>query len=295
MKISLIWHKNMIHINGETKIVGLLGWTVKHSLNPIMQNAAFQHLKLNWAYIPLPTAPESIKNGVRSLQTFNFIGANVIAPHQQAIMRYLDEISPLAQSIGVVNTIVIRDGIVYGYNTERYGFLQTLADSQFNLEGSRCLVLGAGGAARSVVFSLASSGAKTISVYNRTIEHAAFLVDDLQSTFSHVQFSFNPLTAKRLIDIKDTVDLIVNTTPLGMSPDVDSSPWPEDISLGKAMVCDLVYNPLQTRFLRQAQAEGLKTIDGVGMVVHQGAKAYEIWTGQSPPTDLMRMAVLAKL
>ncbi len=285
----------MISINGATKLVGILGWPLGHTLSPYMHNAAFQSLGLNWAYVPLPTAPEQIKDAIGSLQTFNFRGANVTVPHKQAIMRYLDEIDSVAHNIGAVNTIAIRDGKTFGYNTDCYGFLQSLIEADFDPRGARCLILGAGGAARAAVFSLAQAGAAAVAVYNRTVERAAFLVDDLQSEFQRVSFSFGSLTPKDLRAADHHFDLIVNTTSVGMTPAAENNPWPDEIPLPNAVVCDLVYNPLQTQFLQQAKAAGLKTIDGVGMLIHQGAQAFEIWTGQTPPTDVTRRVVLEQL
>jgi shikimate dehydrogenase len=211
-------------------------------------------------------------------------------------MRYLDEIDPVARNIGAVNTIAVQEGKTFGYNTDCYGFLQSLVEADFDPKGARCLILGAGGAARAAVFSLAKAGAAAIAVYNRTVERAAFLVDDLQAEFDSVTFSFGSLTTAELRAANRHFDLVVNTTSVGMTPAAENNPWPNDIPLpDDAVICDLVYNPLQTQFLQQAQSAGLKTIDGVGMLVHQGAKAFEIWTGQSPPTDVTRRAVLEQL
>lgn len=283
------------HINGATQMVGLLGWPVSHSLSPKMHNRAFSALKLNWAYIPLPIAPENIKDATRSLRAFNFVGANVTVPHKQAIMRYMDELDPAAQAIGAVNTVAWQDGRFRGYNTDCYGFLESLRERDFDPAGKRCLVLGAGGAARAVVYSLASAGATQITVCNRTVERAAFLVDDLKLDFEAVQFASYSLSQEALRQADGEADLVVNTTSVGMHPHVDASPWPKGVELPPAVICDLVYNPPQTKFLQQADEMGLKTIDGVGMLVHQGAKAFEIWTGHAPPTEVMRQAVLSGL
>ncbi len=285
----------MLTINGETKIVGILGWPVGHTLSPIMQNAAFSAANLNWVYIPLPVEPVQIKDAVLSLRTLNFVGANVTVPHKQAIMRYLDEIDPSAREIGAVNTIAIKNNKIYGYNTDGDGFLRSVLEGGFEPAGSRCLILGAGGAARAVVFSLANAGARTIVVYNRTVERAAFLVDDLSAAFSSVQFSCESLTPETLQAANHSFDLVVNTTSLGMSPHADTTPWFPDIPLPNAVICDLVYTPLKTQFLRQAEAAGLPTIDGTGMLIHQGAKAFKIWTGEPAPVNVMRQALLAKL
>lgn len=284
-----------MQINGATKVVGLFGWPVSHSLSPAMHNAAFAALGLNWIYIPFPLAPERMSMAVSSLQTLNFMGANVTIPHKQAVMRYLDHIDPGAQAIGAVNTIVNRTDGVCGYNTDEFGFLQSLLEADFDPRGARCLILGAGGAARATVFSLANAGASEIAVYNRTVERAAFLVDDLHNMFNETRFSYESLSTQSLEAANHFFDLVVNTTSVGMVPDPETTPWPDDIALPKAVICDLVYNPPQTRFLQQAEAAGLKTIDGIGMLVHQGARAFEFWTGQRPPTDLMRQVVVERL
>lgn len=279
-------------IDGKTRVVGLFGWPVGHSLSPRMHNLAFIELGLNWIYIPMPLDPDHVVDATRSLRAFNFAGANVTVPHKQAVMRYMDEIDPVAQAIGAVNTISYKDGRFYGYNTDSYGFLESLREGGFDPQGTRCLVLGAGGAARAVVYSLARARADHIAVYNRTVERAAFLVEDLKSDFPEVDFSFKSLSDEAFNQAVHAFDFVVNTTSLGMHPNSDTCPWPDELPLPEAVICDLVYNPPQTVLLARAEEAGLKTIDGIGMLVHQGARAFEIWTGQAPPTDVMRQAVL---
>lgn len=282
-------------INGTTNIVGLLGWPVKHTFSPLMHNAAFAALDLNWAYIPLPIVPEQIKKAVPSLQAFNFKGANVTIPHKQTIIPYLDKVDHLAKLIGAVNTIVIKKQVAYGYNTDSYGFLKSLTDANFDAKGSRCLILGAGGAARAIAFSLADARADTIAIYNRTKSRASLLVNELENIFSTIKFSSQFLSPQVLKLSQTQFDLVINTTSMGMFPDLEATPWPLDIALPQAVICDLVYNPIKTQFLKQAETVGLKTIDGLGMLIHQGAKAFEIWTDQTPPTDLMRQIILKEM
>lgn len=285
----------MLHIDGKTKIVGILGYPVAHSLSPLMHNAAFAALNLNWAYVPLPVHPERINDVRKGLRTLNITGANVTVPHKQAIMRQLDEIDPVAREIGAVNTIAIRNGILRGFNTDADGFVEALLEQGFSAKNARCLVLGAGGAARAVVFALAHAGAKRISVFNRTVERAAFLVDDLHTIFADVQFSCEPLCTETLIAANNSFDLVVNTTSLGMAPAIDSTPWSPDIALPNATICDLVYTPIHTKFLRQAEAQGLPIIEGTGMLIHQGARAFQIWTGHPAPIDVLRQTLLNAL
>lgn len=286
----------MREIRGTSRLVGIIGWPVAHSLSPIMQNAAFAALGLDWFYVPLPVAPENVGHALEGLKALNFAGVNVTIPHKQAVMPYLQEISESAQNIGAVNTIVIRDGRLYGYNTDRVGFLNSLQEEGFEPAGKHCVVLGAGGAARAVAFALAGAGAASIFVLNRTVERAEFLVEDLASKYAAVHFASEALARETLLDLNDSVDLIVNTTSLGMYPRVETSPWPADVPVpAQATVCDLVYTPTRTMFLRRAEAAGAKTIDGVGMLVHQGATAFKFWTGQPAPVEVMRQAVLEQI
>ncbi|MFQ5614635.1 MAG: shikimate dehydrogenase [Anaerolineae bacterium] len=286
----------MTKIRGTSRLVGLIGWPVEHSLSPAMHNAAFTAQHLDWAYVPLPVLPEDLARALDGLKALNFVGVNVTIPHKQAVMRYLHQISDVAQSIGAVNTIVIKDGNLYGYNTDRVGFLESLREEEFEPAGKRCIILGAGGAARAVAFALANEGAESIFILNRTVERAEFLVEDLVSHYANVRFASQKLARETLLPLNDGVDLIVNTTSLGMQPQVNRSPWPDDLPIPpQATVCDLVYNPVNTRFLQQAAAAGARTIDGVGMLVHQGATAYRFWTGRAAPVEAMRRAVLDNL
>lgn len=283
-------------ITGKSSLVGLMGWPVEHSLSPAMHNSAFASLHLDWVYVPLPVQPGDVREAIKGLAALNFVGANVTVPHKQAVMRYMDELSEAARIMGAVNTIHIKDGKFYGYNTDAIGFLNSLVEADCDPKGLRVAVLGAGGAARAVVFALARAEAASVIVFNRTAERAAFLIDDLTDTFPDSHLSSAPLTSEALATLDNDVDLIVNTTSVGMSPHVEGNPWPGDVTISKqTRICDLVYNPLETKFLAQARAAGVPTIDGLGMLVHQGAYAFEQWTGHKPPVEVMRQACLTGL
>ncbi len=280
-------------ITGKTSLVGVLGWPVGHSLSPAMHNAAFAELGLNWAYVPLPVQPGDVEQALKGLTALNFVGCNVTVPHKQAVMRYMDELNEAARITGAVNTIHLRDGKFYGANTDPAGFLNSLQEAGCHPCGMRVAVLGAGGAARGVVYALARAEVDSVIVFNRTAERAAFLVDDLADAFPDSHLSFAALTNEALSALADKVDLVVNTTSAGMTPRVDTCPWPADVSLpGNALFYDLVYNPLETVFLARARAAGAAGIDGLGMLVHQGALAFETWTGQQSPVKIMRQACL---
>lgn len=283
-------------ITGRTSLVGLIGWPLEHSLSPAMHNAAFAELGIDWAYLPLPVHPDNVKQALKGLAALNFVGVNVTVPHKQAVMRYIDELSDAARLTGAVNTIHIKEGRFYGYNTDTYGFLNALIEAGCHPKGLRVAVLGAGGAARAVVFALARAEAKSITVINRTQERAAFLVDDLADAFPNSQINSTPFTQEALTSLKDSIELVINATSVGMYPDIDASPWPADVSLPRqALVYDLVYNPLETLLLKQAKSASLTAIDGLGMLIHQGAYAFETWTGHQAPTDTMRQVCLRGL
>lgn len=280
-------------ITGKTSLVGLMGWPVGHSLSPMMHNAAFAELGFDWAYVPLPVQPEDVQNALKGLAALNFVGANVTIPHKQAVMREMDELSHTAQITGAVNTIHLKDGKYFGYNTDALGFLNSLQEAGCYPKGMRAAVLGAGGSARSVVYALARAEAESVVVLNRTAERAAFLVEDLANSFPDRALTFGPLAMESLSALDGRVDLIVNTTSVGMYPHVSACPWPDEVPMpGQAIYYDLVYNPLETVFLARARAAGAVTVDGLGMLVHQGAVAFEKWTGRPAPTDVMRRACL---
>ena len=281
-----------LNINGQTKLVGLIGYPVKHSLSPAMHSSAFAALNLNWCYVPLPVHPERLGEAIAGLRALGFVGANVTVPHKEAVMSYLDEVSPEAQAIGAVNTIamssaVVRDGESIGYNTDWLGFLTALSESGFDPQGKRAVVLGAGGAARAVVYALARAGAQ-VTILNRTLSRAHALVQDFSPLFPSLPLVSLPLTLQALEERATESHLLVNATPVGTWPEVDQSPWPEDLAFPAHLsVFDLVYNPRQTKLLRQAQAAGAQVIGGLGMLVHQGAAAFELWTRKKAPVEMM--------
>ena len=275
-------------IDGHTQLVGLIGWPVKHSLSPAMHNAAFDALGLNWHYVPLPVPPGQVDAAVRGLAALGFRGANVTVPHKQAVMPALDSIAPNASVLGAVNTLVVgrrADGmpVIGGYNTDAHGFVGALRQGGFEPEeGESAVVVGAGGAARAVVFGLLWSGTGEIAVLNRTPERAQALVSDLGSRHEwSARLRALPLTPETLIETARAADLLVNATTVGMWPHVDGSVWPDSVPIPSHLtVFDLVYSPLETRLLRQARKSGARAIDGLGMLVRQGALAFDLWTNQ---------------
>jgi shikimate dehydrogenase len=275
-------------IDGATQLVGLIGWPVEHSLSPAMHNAAFDALGLNWRYVPLLVPSGQVEAAVRGLAALGFRGANVTVPHKRAVMPVLGSIGPSARALGAVNTLVIgrradETAIIDGYNTDARGFVGALRRGGFEPEdGGDAVVVGAGGAARAVVFGLLWSGTGQIVVLNRTLERAQRLVSDLGSRPGYAdRLRALPLTTETLVESTHAADLLVNATTVGMWPRVDGSVWPDGVPVPAHLtVFDLVYNPLETRLLRQARRSGTRAIDGLGMLVRQGALAFDMWTNQ---------------
>jgi shikimate dehydrogenase len=280
----------MTPIDGRTELLGLLGWPVSHSFSPAMHNTAAAALGLNWVYVPLPVRRGDIEAAVRGLPALGFLGANVTVPHKQAVMPFLDNVSEAALRIGAVNTIVIEDGHCRGHNTDWIGFLQDLAALGVSAADRDCLVLGAGGSARGIVYALQQAHGR-IHLLARRVEQAVALLGDmgLQDQGRAGVLTTLPEAAAGLY-----TPLIINTTPVGMWPDADGSIWPDDLAFPQgAFVYDLVYNPRETRLMAQAAAGGCACSNGLGMLVQQGAAAFALWAGQEPDVELMRQVIEA--
>lgn len=288
---------NTLPTTGKTKTVGVIGWPVSHSVSPTMHNAAFTALGLEWCYVPLPvpTDPtDRIGEAVRGLRALGLRGANVTVPHKQAVMPYLDWLTPAAQAIGAVNTIrVEEDGKLSGDNTDVRGFVADLRDHGVDPAGKRALVLGAGGSARAIVYGLAEAGCLSITILNRTVEKAHDLAMEMRARFPFCRLSGHAMPDEIAVLAKEA-HLIVNCTSLGMTPRVEGLPWDEGVAFRSGQVVyDLVYNPPQTRLLQKATNDGAQAIGGLGMLIWQGALAFERWTGQLPPVAVMREAAEA--
>ena len=279
-------------ITAKTTLVGLIGWPISHSVSPVMHNAAFADLRLNWRYVPLPVHPERVAQAVAGLRALGLRGVNVTVPHKQAVMPHLDRWSPAAAAIGAVNTIIVgEDGELLGDNTDAAGFVTDLRANGVNPTGKRMLVLGAGGSSRAVVYGLAEAGCASIVLLNRTQDKAESLLAAMRQLFPDVPTLARPLPEGVAASAADA-DLIVNCTSLGMSPNLEGLPWDEDVEFAPGQtVYDLVYNPAVTRLLQLASVDGATVIGGLGMLIHQGAIAFERWTGEVAPVDVMRRAV----
>lgn len=276
-------------IKGTTTNLGVMGWPIAHSLSPVLQNAAINTANLDYAYLALPVEPNDLASAVAGLKALHFRGWNITIPHKSAIMPLLDEIDEDAKIIGAVNTVVNTDGHLKGYNTDVIGFIQGLLDRGFNPKGKEVVLLGAGGAARAVVWGLIKHGASAIHIGVRNPQKVQPLVDE----FSQYGFiDVNHWESADFTAYLSVADLLVNTTPLGMVPYLDKMP-PVDWSIvnPKAFVYDIIYTPAETRFLREAREHGHETLNGEAMLVGQGAAAFSKWTGVTPDTAVMTTAL----
>lgn len=280
-------------IKGTTKNLGVMGWPIAHSLSPVLQNAAIEEAGLDYVYISLPVPPEKLKEAVAGLRSMQFTGWNVTIPHKQAIMAELDAVDEDARIIGAVNTVVNRDGHLTGYNTDCIGFMQPLAQQGFLPKGKEATILGAGGAARAVIWGLLRAKVKRITLGVRNPAKAARLAEEF-AAYGEIQVLHweDSAFAEHLA----VTDLLVNTTPLGMYPHVEGMPPVDWTKLKKdALVYDIIYTPERTRFLSEAQAHGHAIINGEGMLAGQGAAAFTLWTGVAPDLALMKRALREEL
>ncbi|HHY40725.1 MAG TPA: shikimate dehydrogenase [Syntrophaceticus sp.] len=283
-----------MRIKGLTKVYGLFGDPVEHSLSPIMHNTAFQALGLDCVYLPFLVKVKDIGSAVQAVRALHLAGVNLTIPLKEHVLPYLDEVEKEAEHIGAVNTIVNRDGRLCGYNTDAPGFLASLKAAGFDPSGKNAVILGAGGAARAVSFALAKVGAARINIYNRSVEKAEKLAADLNAAY-RLPTAAGDISSDLAAALKGA-ELLVNATPVGMYPDHRSAPLLSRKQLHQGLlVCDLIYNPLQTRLLDEAEAAGCRVLNGVGMLVWQGALAFQLWTGKKAPAALMEEAVLKAL
>ena len=276
--------------NYKDELVGVFGHPVAENPTVVMQEAAFQELGLNWRYLTIEVYPEDLEDAMKGLRAMNMRGINLTIPHKVAILEYLDEVAPDAALIGAVNTVCREENKLIGENTDGKGFLRSLRDDAgIDPAGKRVVVLGAGGAARAITVELALAGAQQITLVNRTVERGEELVQLLNektsTTASFVQWDTE-------YEIPSDTDILVNATSIGLFPNVSKKPEIVYDTITKEMVvCDVIPNPPHTPFLREAESRGAKTLDGLGMLVYQGAIGFKMWTGLEAPIDVMYQAL----
>jgi shikimate dehydrogenase len=268
--------------------VFIIGHPLSHSLSPLFQKRAFDFYHLDVTYTKCDVTEEDLEKVVTSLREPQYLGANVTIPYKEKVVRFLDRVSPLAKKMGVVNTLVNREGILWGYNTDVEGFMRALEEVQFNPQGKRAAILGAGGAARAVCFGLLAKRINSISILNRTKKRAEELCFLLKK--HSPQTNFEVLSTE---DSLPSFNLLVNCTPLGMehSGFEERLPIRPKFISPSSLVFDLVYNPRETPLLREAQKVGAKTLNGLSMLIYQGAASFKLWTGREAPVEAMWEAI----
>ncbi len=279
--------KNRV-ISGKTRICGVIGDPIEHTMSPVMHNAAFRELGLDYLYVAFRVRKEELGKAVAGMRALNIRGLNVTIPHKVAIIPFLDKLDPLAEKIGAVNTIVNGYGVLKGYNTDATGFLRALGDKGIEPEGKSVVILGAGGASRAISFILAQSGANLV-ILNRLeeLDWAEELARQISNVFKKKVKALK-LDENNLRVALDKADILVNATSVGMSPNIDETPALAKLLRPGLVVFDAVYNPIKTRLRREAEAAGAETIGGLDMLGWQGALAFEKWIGQKAPVDLMK-------
>jgi shikimate dehydrogenase len=284
-----------MNISGKTKICGLIGDPVEHTMSPVMHNAAFDKLGLDYAYLPFRVRPEELPQAVSGFKALNAIGFNVTIPHKVAVIPLLDELDPLARKIGAVNTVVNNNGVLKGYNTDASGFLQALLERGVEPAGKNIVLLGAGGAARAIAYILSERKAR-LTILNRReeLDWAEAIAANIRKDLGNVIEVFELLPGY-LQKALEHADILANATSVGMSPDSGKSPVPAGLLRSGLVVVDIVYNPVRTKLLQDAAAAGAVTVEGLDMLVWQGALAFEKWTGEKPPFDIMREVTLRGL
>lgn len=283
----------MLDINPRTQLCGLLGNPVEHSLSPAIHNAAFQKLGLNYVYLAFRV--EDLEGAVRGIRALgNLRGFSVTIPHKVAILPYLDEVETTARHIGSVNTIVVEGGKLTGYNTDASGALQALREGGVPLTGRRVVMVGSGGAARAIAFGLATvAGLAGLTILGIEEAERRSLVRDLREK-TGLSLEEGPLQEERLRRALADSHLLLHCTPVGMHPRVDETCVPAGCLGSHLTVMDIVYNPQETRLLREAKATGCRTIPGLEMFLHQAVAQFELWTRHQAPSDVMRAVLQSR-
>ncbi len=277
--------KDSFHLN--TQLIGLIGHPIKHTFSPFIHNVAIELKKLNYIYLPFDVPASNLKNALKGMVAFGIKGFNVTIPHKENILHYLNDVSEEASIIGAVNTIVNDHGKLSGYNTDVYGILETLNPYKEMINGERICVVGAGGAARAVIYSLIRYfKPRRIVLINRTEERAESLKNYFKDKMKFDSFKTMELFPPDITAVFKESKLIINATPIGMFPDSDDSITNLEDSFTKdQIIFDLVYNPPQTRLLQTASKKGALALTGLKMLVYQAAKSFELWTGENMPVE----------
>jgi len=278
-----------MQIDGSTQIVGVFGSPITHTASPAMHNAAFAALKMNWAYLAFQVDPANLKSALHGVRDMNYRGVNLTVPHKILAVDLVDEASPEARQLGAVNTVAVKNGRLIGYNTDGYGFARAIKENfDMALKGLRVLVLGAGGAGRAIAIKCALDGAAKVTVANRSAAKLAPIAAEVGRT--KTIFTGITLTPETVEQAIGEVDLLVNATSVGLQ-EGESLNLPDTVFTNNLAVYETIYRPAETGLYQQAAAGGAKVSNGLSMLLHQGAQAFEIWTERKAPLPVMRRAL----
>lgn len=270
-------------IKGSTKVVGLIGEPVEHSFSPPMHNEAFKTLGLDYVYAPFNVSPNNLKSAIEGANSLNIQGLNVTIPHKINVINYLNELDPIAELIGAVNTIDFKN--LKGYNTDGIGCIRAIEEVT-KIKDKNIVVAGAGGAARAIVFYLAKYGAEEVNILNRNLKKAENLASDLLA--SNLISNVNSSDISEISKFISDADILIDTTPVGMHPNVSDEPIVKAADIHEELVVnDIVYNPNETVLLKEAIKANAKVVYGIKMLLFQGAESFKIWTGREAPIDVM--------
>jgi len=287
----MVWDANFIPaVQGKTRVICIIGDPIRHSLSPVMQNAAFAAGHLDYVYVPFAVTPENLGRAVVGLKALGVCGFNVTIPHKTAIIPFLDRLDESAEAAGAVNTVQLAGDSLVGYNTDGDGLVDSLlTDLGFSPGKKQIIVVGAGGAARGAIAALCRAGAKRILIYNRSIENALAVMQEMNIRYPETRIEVVRQERVSRENLGATC-LLLNTTSLGMNGERIEGINLSELTAG-AMVYDMVYSRTGTALVKEAAAIGLRSANGLGMLVAQGERAFEIWTGQRPPEGVMRFAL----
>ncbi|MEM2967707.1 MAG: shikimate dehydrogenase [Candidatus Bathyarchaeia archaeon] len=280
-------------ISGKTRVCGVIGDPIAHTLSPTIQNAAFSHLKLDFVFLAFRVKSADLESAMRGMRGLGIHGLNVTMPHKGAVIKHLDQLDSTVQFLGSANTILNKDGKLLGFNTDGVGALKALQENGVKLYDKKVLLLGAGGAAKAIAFAFAEEIGELV-ILNRAAEKAAELAAALNRVFGKkiVGGALSPHAVQQ--NLQDA-DILVNATSVGMHPNVNQSLVQPQWLRPDLAVMDIVYNPVETKLAKDAKVAGAKVISGVEMLIHQGAASFEIWTGCPAPVEVMRQAALSQL
>jgi len=282
-----------LNITGKTRVCGVIGEPIEHTLSPLMHNAAFEALKLDYVFLAFRVKPAEVESAVNGMRALNIRGLNVTMPHKSTVIKHLDRVDLSAQIVNSVNTVLNKENLLFGFNTDGIGAFKALKENGVEPKGRKVLLLGAGGAARAIAYTMANK-ADELAVLNRTVKQAQALAKLLEKSFNK-KISTGSLSPSDIQSNIQDSDILINATSVGMKPKAEESPIPPKLLRSNLAVMDIVYNPLETKLEKEAKAAGAKVVSGVEMLIYQGAASFELWTGKSAPVEVMRQAALRHL